>query len=233
MKKKSYSEIKKLIDLWEEYEEVAERSSIHDFAEWILMQDKRSYNTSRQKRYLSGSLLFPEYTKYLKNQSQKSKILDMIARISRFHDFYLRKFLNDLPINTRLEYLFLYSVDVLGQVRKTDIIHLQLVEFTTGMDIIKRLINQGFLDEFPNTSDKRTRLLGITESGKILLKNATKKLQEEIDMFLSGIDENKWKKIIPVLEEIHDFHNEVYLKYNDKTDAELINLVASLKYFYK
>jgi hypothetical protein len=38
---------------------------------------------------------------------------------------------------------------------------------------------------------------------------------------------------MPVLEEIHDFHNEVYLKYNDKSDAELINLVASLKYFYK
>jgi len=127
----------------------------------------------------------------------------------------------------------LYSVDVLGQVRKTDVIHLQLVEFTTGMDIIKRLINQGFLEELPNASDKRTRLLAITENGKTLLKNATKKINEEIEMFLSSIDENKWKKIIPVLEEIHDFHNEVYLKYNDKTDAELINLVASLKYYYK
>jgi len=233
MNKKSYSEIKKLIDLWEEYEQDTEKRSIHHFAEWILVQDKKSYNTSQQRKIPSAPLLFPEYAKYLQNQSQKSKILDIIARISRFHDFYFRKFLNDLPINTRLEYHFLYSVDVLGQVRKTDVIHLQLVEFTTGMDIIKRLINQGFLEELPNASDKRTRLLAITENGKTLLKNATKKINEEIEMFLSSIDENKWKKIIPVLEEIHDFHNEVYLKYNDKTDAELINLVASLKYYYK
>ena len=44
------------------------------------------------------------------------------------------------------------------------------------------------------------------------------------------IDENKWKTLIPALEESHDFHNHIYLKYNSRTDAELLNLVYSLKH---
>jgi hypothetical protein len=39
--------------------------------------------------------------------------------------------------------------------------------------------------------------------------------------------------MLPVLKEIYDFHNNIYLKYNEKSHAELKNLVASLKYYYK
>ena len=232
MEKRNYTALKKLIDAWEEYENEAENSNLHDFAGWLLYHNKKNRNIRPLKKNTRFEPLFPEYGKYMQHISRKSRFLELVMRISRFHDFYFRKFLNDLPINTRLEFLFLFSVDTLGQVRKTDVIHLQLVEFTTGMDIIKRLINQGLIEEFANPSDKRTRLLDITHEGKTLLKRAVQKITEETDMLLSCIDENKWKKAMPVLEELHDFHHDVYLRYNDKNDAELKNLIASLRYYY-
>jgi DNA-binding MarR family transcriptional regulator len=132
-----------------------------------------------------------------------------------------------------MEYLFLYTIHYTGSIRKTDIIQLHLVDFSTGMDIIKRLLKQGFITEKTDDSDKRTKLITLTEQGGNALQKTMKKADQERMMFFSAIDENKWKKILPVLEEIHDFHNDVYHRYHNKNEAELRNLIASLRYFYK
>ena len=159
--------------------------------------------------------------------------LESISRISRYHEFYIRKFLVDLPINNRLEYLFLKTVRQMHQAKKTDLINIHLVEYTTGMDTIKRLINNGFLTETSGQKDKRVKLLEITEKGLDILVLADKKVSDEKNMFLACISMNKWKKAIPVLDEIDRFHNSIYIKHNEKPYAELLNLMDSLKHLHR
>jgi hypothetical protein len=52
-------------------------------------------------------------------------------------------------------------------------------------------------------------------------------------MFFAAINENKWKKALPVIEEIDNFHNSIYSKHNNKPFTEICNLMDSLKYLYK
>ena len=117
--------------------------------------------------------------------------------------------------------------------KKTEVISVHLVEFTTGMDIIKRLLNQGLIIESVNEADKRSKLVHTTEAGKAVLKKSLKQMDAEKEMFLACINSNKWKKIMSTLEELNSFHNNIYLKHNSKKDAELINLVASLRHLNK
>jgi DNA-binding MarR family transcriptional regulator len=170
---------------------------------------------------------------YLKKLDNKTKFLEYISRLSRFQEFYTRKFFVDLPISNRLEYLFLHTVDLKDKVRKTDIINIHLVEYTTGMDTISRLKNNGLLEEMPDDNDKRVKLLILTNKGKKVLGQATVKINEERNMFLACTSDNKWKKALMVLEEISVFHNNIYLKHNDKPYAELLNLMDSLKHLHK
>jgi DNA-binding PadR family transcriptional regulator len=121
----------------------------------------------------------------------------------------------------------------MGTAKKTNVINLHLVDFSSGMDIIRRLVSQGFITESVDNTDKRAKALQITKEGEKILEAATQKINEEKNMFFSGIQENKWRKLLPVLEEINDFHNHIYLNHNEKNDAELMNLVASLKYLHK
>ena len=52
-------------------------------------------------------------------------------------------------------------------------------------------------------------------------------------MFLACISMNKWKKTLSVFEEINEFHTGIYQTHNDKTPAELMNLMDSLKHLYR
>ncbi len=228
-----YNVIKQIIDLWEEYESNADQIQLTDFAEWLNLQVKERSDLNEKtatSRFRSAPSL---QSQALKNFDEATRFMEYISRISRFNEFYTRKFFEGLPINSRLEFLFLQTVNLTGKAKKTDLINYLLVEYTTGMDIIKRLINNGLLQEALNENDKRVKLLEITEEGKDKLLLAEKRLKDERTMFLACTSMNKWKKAMPVLEEICDFHNAIYNKHNDKPYPELLNLMDSLKHLHQ
>lgn len=228
--KNNYAILRKLIGLWEEYEEQGGEEDLQKFGEWMAAATGKKTVSVRRKTINPFNARHQEYFNRL---DQKSRFLELVSRISRLQDFYYRKFLSSTPLNSRLEFLVLDSVKLLGPAKKTDLAHLHLVEFTTAMDMIKRLIGMGLIAESENPDDRRTKLLTITTKGEAELDKARHKIREEIAMMLSCVDENKWKKVMPALEEIHEFHQQIYLLHPDKNDAELLNLVASLKYLYK
>lgn len=229
-----YKIVKQLIDLWEEFEnEPMDEHNLLGFSEWMLEQikDKSLVNLKLETKYDHD--LQTETERYLSKLESKTLFQEYILRIARLEDFYIRKYLIDLPLNSRLEYLFLYTVDSLEKARKTDLINIHLVEYTTGMDTIRRLVKNNFINELQDTEDKRAKILILTAEGIELLKKANRRMDEARNAFLACISPNKWKKTLPVLKEISEFHNNIYLNHYDKPFAEISNLMDSLKHLYK
>jgi MarR family transcriptional regulator, lower aerobic nicotinate degradation pathway regulator len=233
MKSNKYKTIQRLISYWEEFEENNSNLTIQDFGQWLVQNSNKETSDNNISSFRDLDLDLPVYLKYEQSLDQKNHLLDLISRISRLHEFYIRKFLSNLPINTRLEFVFLYTIDIMESAKKTEVINVHLVEFTTGMDIIKRLLSQGLIVESLNEADKRSKLVHTTEAGKAVLNKTLRQMAAEKEMFLACINSNKWKKIMPTLEELNNFHNSIYLKHNSKNAAELINLVASLRHLNK
>ncbi len=228
-----YTILKKLIDLWESFEDEGQDLNLLVFAEWMTIQLRQQPRINKNASYDKINPGQPEHIAYFKNLDEPTRFLESISRISRYHEFYIRKFLVDLPINNRLEYLFLKTIRQMHQAKKTDLINIHLVDYSTGMDTIKRLIRNGFMTETSDKKDKRVKLLELTEKGLDILLQADKKVNSEKNMFLTCISMNKWKKAMPVLEEINDFHNSIYQKHNNKPYAELLNLMDSLKHLHR
>lgn len=225
-----YGNLKQLIDLWEEYEDHSAQPSLQEFIGWLNDKVADKPVKSEKSSYVRFSSPPIQYTQTIQNFEDETLFLEYISRIARFHEFYTRKFLEGLPINSRLEYQFLQTVHILQTAKKTDLISLLLVEYTTGMDIIKRLINNGLLLETQNENDKRVKLLELSNEGKKLLSLAEKRMKEERLMFLECINMNKWKKTMPFLKELSEFHNSIYIHHNNKPYSELLNLMDSLKH---
>ncbi len=225
----NYSLLRQTIDLLEEYEQFEQPTDILDFAYWIVgkysteTKESISYPSQRKNSETTDSPLV------IKNFRQETRFLEYVARIARYHEFYVRKALQDLDINTRLEFLFLQTVENSDLVKKTDLINIHLLEYTTGMDTIHRLIKKEFIKEVQSTEDKRVKLLAITERGKEVLEQTSKRILEENEMFFLAIN-NRWKKMTPLLEEIDSFHHKIYQNHNNKPFAEISNLMDSLKY---
>jgi len=228
----NYTLLKQIIDFWGEFEQQEEQVNLLDFSYWIIskLSDGAASGIPTSK---TNSARIVENIRKTTNPSNKTSFLESISRIARYHDFYIRKALLELNINSRLDFLFLQSVNNLEKAKKTDLINMHLLEYTTGMDTINRLVKNEILYESQDTSDKRVKLLALTEKGISVLKQAEKRIAEENEMFFAAINENKWKKALPVIEEIDSFHNSIYLKHNNKPFAEICNLMGSLKYLYK
>lgn len=227
--KNKYTILKQLLDLYEDYEESSKNLDVLDFAHWIInrLHEEPDLNKSVFRNITDSSFPF-------KNQmDEKLRFLEVTARITRYHEFYIRKFLKDMIINTRLEFLFLQCVDIMDKAKKTDLINIFHLEYTTGMDTIRRLVNNGLLKEVQNENDKRIKLLIMTDAGKSVYEQSKKRIQDESSLFFTAINDNKWRKALPVLEQIDDFHNSVYQKHSNKTTAELSNLMDSLKHLFK
>ncbi|MEN6452610.1 MAG: MarR family winged helix-turn-helix transcriptional regulator [Prolixibacteraceae bacterium] len=229
-----YAVLKQLIDLFEYYELENEQSDVLSFAQWVVgkLRDEHEFqdytvNKTISTRYQGSSIPF-------KNRfDDKIRFLEAVAGIARYHEFYTRKALKDMVINTRLEFLFLQSVDMLEKAKKTDLINIYHLEYTTGMDTIRRLINNNLLYEVQDETDKRIKLLILSDFGRVVYEQARKRMNDESAMFFTAISDNKWKKILPVLEEIDDFHNNIFQKHNNKPFAELSNLMGSLRHLHK
>jgi DNA-binding MarR family transcriptional regulator len=229
--KNKYTCIKELIDLFGDYEGSNRNPDLLDFAYWMI---NHFQNDSESTIKIPAKSLGNKITSPSRNQfDDQMRFLEATARISRYHEFYVRKYLKDLVINTRLEFLFLQSVHLLGSAKKTDLINMHHLEYTTGMDTIRRLINNSLLTEIQDETDRRIKLLKITDEGREVYEKARKRIKEESSMFFTAMNENKWKKALPVLEDIDDFHNSVYQKHSNKPVAELGNLMDSLKHLFK
>lgn len=230
-----YNVIRKLIDLLETYEdEVKEEQSLLNFSEWMVEQIKQKTIVNTRLNVKRELNTLPENASHFIDKFEpKIRFQEYILRIARLEEFYIRKYLVDLPLNSRLEYLFLFTVDNLEKAKKTDLINIHLVEYTTGMDTIRRLIKNNLLYELQDEQDKRAKLLVLTNKGEEILNKANIRMKEARNMFLACISPNKWKKTLTVLNEIDLFHSNIYLNHYDKPYAEISNLMDSLKHLYK
>lgn len=225
--------LREIIDHYEVYEQQERENDLLSFTRW--MQDRlQEASESNPKKSANPAIEnTPKSDSVFIRLDERARFLETVSRIARYHEFYIRKALKDLIINTRQEFLFLQIIQSLGKVKKTDLINILHLEYSTGMDTIRRLTNSGLVHEIQDTHDKRARLLALTEKGESLLGLAIKRVLEENRMFFSAISDNKWKKARMILEDIDAFHNVIYQKHNDKSFSELCNLVDSLKHLHK
>lgn len=225
----NYSLLRQVIDLAEAYEQTNQPADILDFAHWIIEKHSIDPEAVESISYSKKNVSPTEDRQIIESRRPETRFLEYVARIARYHEFYIRKALQEFDINTRVEFLLLQTVDKSGLVKKTDLINIHLLEYTTGMDTIHRLIKKELIQEVQSTTDKRVKLLTITQRGKETVEQTSKRILEENEMFFLAIN-NRWKKMPPLLEEIDRFHNNIYQKHNSKPFAEINNLMNSLKY---
>lgn len=135
-----YDYIQQLIRFWQEYEESTINPEFQQFGEWLRVC---LHNEDMAVKELEGEEIA------LSNQHigedaatipVKQEIMNLISRLDRLQDFYVKKFFDGLPINSLLEFSFLFSINKNISLKKKEIIGLHLVEYSTGIDILKRLI---------------------------------------------------------------------------------------------
>ncbi|MBN2349570.1 MAG: MarR family transcriptional regulator [Bacteroidales bacterium] len=222
-----YDNIRQLIFYWQEYESENESTDYKKFAQWLL-QNSGVQKDSNLPELTDDKSNHPETLTFLQGMDLKQRISILLIRISRFYDSYTKKFFYGLPINTQMEFQFLLSINKIKSPTKSDIVNMHLVEYTTGIDIIKRLIKLDLVEESKDIADKRSKQLKITSEGKKTLIEALIRVKKINDLLFINMNENKQDILLHMLMGINKFHTKVFLENSNKTYIELLELVESL-----
>lgn len=164
----NYTLLKKVLELLEVYEEEHSSEKVEDFTIWLnnILFTAKSHgsHSAHDELVLSFKVMF--LNKELKKQTKNVLSTSRISSID--------------------EYSFLLHLDYQESFRKMELVDIHNLEAPTGIEIIKRLLKNQFIEEFADKDDKRAKRIKLTTKGRTELK----RLKPKMDLIFSTFSES-------------------------------------------
>lgn len=203
----NYQLLHELLPLLEEYQTQASdaEQSVMGFSVWL--NQKLGY-------FSTHSLNVPfEGAEFLPNggAADDPTVLTMLLTyLYRYAKHYTKKALENSSLSTLDEFGFLIALLQRDSLTKTELINLNLLEITSGIEIIKRLTKQGLLEVFPDPHDRRSRRVKLTDEGRTVLFAVIPRLQEVAHLVAADLSEAEKRFLLPILNRLNEFHAVIH-----------------------
>ena len=100
------------------------------------------------------------------------KVGILIWRLSRFMRVSFKQHFAESPLQSIDEFSLLGGAHFLSGPTKTQLFQHDLLETTTGLQMLARLQRQGLVAETPDSADRRQKRVSLTPAGQVLLAQA-------------------------------------------------------------
>jgi len=179
-----YRLLKELIRYVEEYQAKHTSIKIEDFTVWlnnnIFSATDETGHSGHEELLLAFKLM--HLNKDLKKQTKSVLSASNVSSID--------------------EYSFLLHLDYQESFRKMEIIAIHNLEAPTGIEIIKRLLKNHFIEEFPDKEDKRAKRIKLTNTGKMELKKIKPKIDTIFSEFSGPLNLNEKIQLSGILDKL-------------------------------
>lgn len=137
-----------LIDLVEEFNKNNASGTMEDFVVWLSGKYFQSEKSDGHQEQLDLMLAFQIS---MLNKSIKKQTKEVISESS---------------LSSLDDYSFLLHLEQVDSFRKMELIEMHNLEAPTGIEVIKRLLSKGLIEEFEDLDDKRAKRVKITMTGE-------------------------------------------------------------------
>lgn len=199
-----YNLIAEVVGLIKLYEDEAENSNadVQSFGQWL-----NGYN----KMHGHDINLAPEWEGKSKGRTADSMINTSLVHLYRYAKLHAKTAIANTPFSTPDDFIYLINLVSFGSMTKTALIKLNVHEKSAGIQIINRLINNGLVEQTEIDSDKRTRMLHITDKGKQVLDESMQNIRQASKNVTEPLSEDEKLDLIRLLSKLENFH-EMKLK---------------------
>ncbi|MCD9856741.1 MarR family transcriptional regulator [Epilithonimonas sp. JDS] len=185
-------------------------SGIEDFRVW--MNDKKYADESPTKLFKNEN----HQVSYTENEICKQVIL-----LGRYSRLLIRKGLGEFPDLANEEFTYLYRLKDEPFLTKIQLIERNGHEKQTGTQIIKRLLEAGFLEEKNDLDDKRSKRLNLTKKGEETFHRSVAKVNQTSKLLSRRLTKDEKNELLRILKKLNEFHFHMYTDYKS-TDIEKI-----------
>lgn len=193
-----YQLLQNLLPYLEEYERTnAKNADPQHFAVWLTRQTTDSVPTKQEGHA---------------QESPEVNISRLVVYMTRYAKQYARKALEGSPLSSMDEYVYLIATQQLGPLSKTELIHISRHEKPTGMDIIRRLINLGLIQQTNDPEDRRSKRLAVTPAGEALIRQLDTRMTLVSHIVAGNLNKSERLQLLQLLEKLETFHQVLLAK---------------------
>ncbi len=213
-----YQLIKDLIDKVAQFEESvpAEEMTMAAFVSYLNNIDQ---DGALPMRKLGGEL---EDNMHRAGNEQDTQIAILVTFMNRYAKLYAKKVLQNSPLSTADEFSYLIVLLTHSSLSKTELIHKNVHEKTTGMEILKRLLKQGYIRQFDDAEDKRTQRVAITEAGKGVLFSVLGQMGDVTKIVTGNLTPLEKNSLAYLLRKLDHFHFDIFMNERQTPLEEII-----------
>lgn len=201
-----YDILKNVVNLLEEFEadnfsQSRYPNDIEGFKRWIVAN-------------YEGDLLNnePNWEGKESGRSPESVINTLIVHMNRYAKSYSKSALFGSDFSTQEDFIYLITLKTFGKMTKMDLIKKNVHEKPAGMQVINRLIAQGWVDQTDSEIDKRSKVLKISNTGLKVLGNQMDKIRKATEIVTGDLTRSEKMELIRLLNKLNDFHKPIYDK---------------------
>ena len=200
----NYKLLKDVIDLVERYESESNQAneidlSIDDFEKWIANKVSVSELESE-----------PDWEGKKKGRSPESVINTLLVHMNRYAKSYSKSAIFGSDFATQEDFIFLINLKAFGEMTKMELIRKNVQEKPAGMQIINRLIAQGWVAQKNSEIDKRSKVISITQKGLEALDTHMDKIRQATRVVTGNLTHVEKMELIRLLNKLNDYHLPIY-----------------------
>lgn len=205
--------LKNMISELEIFSNESNSNSMEDFRIWL---NKKAYEKENPRH------LFEKHD--LQVNDLENEICKQILLLNRFAKQMIRKGLANFPQLANEEFTYLYRLADNDSLTKMKLVEKNGHEKQTGIEIIKRLIKNGLVEEYDDAQDKRTKRVKITETGMELFKNSTQEVTTVAKILSADLTDEEKATLLISLKKLNDFHFTIYHEHKDRNITDIVKL---------
>lgn len=219
----NYSLVKDVISLVEEFEKQNQNNGyttdMNGFEAWFYEQK------IKPKQAVSE----PDWEGKENGRSPESVINTLIVHLNRYAKTYSKSAIYGSDFSTQEEFIYLINLKAFGAMTKMELIKKNIQEKPVGMQIINRLIKQGWVEQTDSELDKRSKVVQITSKGLEALEHQMQKIRQATQIVTGDLIHSEKMELIRLLNKLDRFHHPIYCR-NFNTEDLLENVVSDYSF---
>jgi len=198
-----------LITEWGKFDARHPSGNLEDFCRYYLIHKAGNKNSTWQSKKWSAPVPID------------FALMRLTGRIAKLHNIYAMAATDGTGINTSDEFSLLNAIQHLNEPRKTEAIYTALFELSTGTDMLNRLKKIGYISEYDDKEDRRSKRLKITQKGQKALAACRKRMGQLAEMEFHDLTDDEKKLCLQLLGNIDEKFSGLWLAHKGKAFEEI------------
>lgn len=177
--------------------------TLKGFTTWIANRETDSVHTADEEVEWEGKE---------NGRNPESAIATSLVHLNRYAKTYSKSAIAGSDFTTQEDFIYLINLKAFGAMTKMELIKKNIHDKPVGILIINRLIKQGWVQQTDSTVDKRTKVIEITEQGKLALEAQMNKIRKATHIVSGNLTYSEKMDLIRILNKLDHFHSPIFSK---------------------